>query len=157
MQSVLADPRLCARQAAREQGREKLIPRSLFCFWTWQLLCVLHTCTLTCSNPDPDGYGCSQPGLSIQDRRSPEPPPVLPGRNCLQRGMDQRHSPNACLGGTCTLHLQVCLCKTAECLCLGSVCQVLLPGRRVSRAGAGCCCLVPAVRWGGRTGCRGRH
>lgn len=51
-----------------------LIRRSLFCFWTWQLLCVLHTCTLTCSDPDPDGYGCSQPSLPIRDPRSPEPP-----------------------------------------------------------------------------------
>lgn len=40
---------LCVRQAAREESADTEEPG---CFWTWQLLCVLHTCVLTCSSPD---------------------------------------------------------------------------------------------------------
>lgn len=81
---------------------------------------------LTCSDPDPNGYSCSQPGLSIGDCQSPDPP-LLPGGSYLQRGIKGMAKKPDYLGRLSEVEVNFCFEVIAEHLCFGCACQAMLP------------------------------
>lgn len=139
----------CARQAVCQRaGDEKADTEEPVCFWTWQLLCVLHTCMLTCSNPDPSGYSCSQPGLSIRDCHSAD----LRGGSYLQTGIKGTANKTDCLGtnGGCLRWKSSSAWKSAQSICAWAASDgrwVLLP----------CPCRAGQAGWAAGTRAGLRH